>query len=200
MRLVEGMRVGLGLEEGVTCVAVIRAVQDDVIHVELLDQVEYRHRSDDEIVVFVPDAEGLHYWQAVAALPPEADRWSLTLVGLSEMVQRRQHQRYAVDLTAQIRPVRAGRRTRPSSVDVIDLSHGGVKIVGTTATETGDTVIIDLDFGRGPISATARVAMAYPDGTGRRVSHLAFTPPEDSDAALAGIDRYLRTLAPPPTA
>jgi hypothetical protein len=200
MRLVEGMRVGLELDDGVTCVAVIRRVEDEVIDVELLDQIDYRHSRDMEILIFVPGPEGLHYWRAKAASPPEAGMLSLARLGLSEMVQRREHRRYAVDLIAQIRPVRAGRRARPASVEVIDLSHGGAKIVGTTATETGDTVIIDLDFGRGPLRATARVAMAYPDGAGRRVSHLAFTPPEDSAAALIGIDRYLETLAPPRSA
>jgi hypothetical protein len=194
MKLAEGMRVGLGVEE-LTCIAVVRSVNDEAIDLDLLDQVKYEER-DGEVIIFVPDAEGLHYWRAVAPEPPAAGRLSLTLVGPSEMMQRRQYQRYDVEFPAQIRRVSGGRRSRPSEVRLIDLSYGGAKIIGTTSIETGDTVILDLDLGHGPLVATARVAMAYPDGEGRRISHLAFTPPELSTAALLGIETYLHGLAP----
>jgi hypothetical protein len=197
MRLAAGTRVGLELEEGVTCVAVIRVVDGDAIDVELLEPVDYRCDPDAEILVFAPDVDGLHYWRAFALRPAVDGVLSLSLVGPSGRMQRRQYPRYAVDLRAEIRPVRGGLGRRPSEVHVIDLSDGGAKIVGTTPTETGDTVIINLDLGAGPLVATARVAMAYPDGEGRRVSHLAFTPPEDSVVALLGIHRYLSTLTSP---
>jgi hypothetical protein len=194
MKLAEGMRVGLGVEE-LTCIAVVRHVNDEAIDLDLLDQVKYEER-DGEVIIFVPDAEGLHYWRAVAPRPPAAGRLSVTLVGPSEMMQRRQYQRYDVDFPAQIRRISGGRRGRASDVRIIDLSYGGAKIIGPTPIETGDTVIVDFDLGHGPLVATARVAMAYPDGEGQRISHLAFTPPELSAAALLGIETYLGTLSP----
>jgi hypothetical protein len=194
MKLAEGMRVGLGVEE-LTCIAVVRSVNDEAIDLDLLDQVRYEER-DGEVIIFVPDAEGLHYWRALAPRPPAAGRLSLTLVGPREMMQRRQYQRYDVEFPGQIRRVSGGRRSRPSDVRIIDLSYGGAKIIGATPTETGDTVILDLDLGQGPLVATARVAMAYSDGEGQRISHLAFTPPELSTTALLGIEAYLGTLDP----
>ena len=55
MKLAEGMRVGLGVEE-LTCIAVVRSVNDEAIDLDLLDQVRYEER-DGEVIIFVPDEQ-----------------------------------------------------------------------------------------------------------------------------------------------
>ena len=197
MELAEGMRVGLEIDGRVTYIAVIRSVHQDSIEVDLLDDFDHHLLFDGVITMFVPDAAGLHYWPATASSPPVDGRLVLTVAGPVQPVRRRRYQRYAVDLTGQIRSLRQGRRTRAAPVKVIDLSHGGAKVVGSTSVAIGDIVVFNLHLGGAPLSATARVAMTYPDGEGQRVSHLAFNTVEEPTPALLGIDRYLRTLPEP---
>ncbi len=197
VELTQGMRVGLEVEGQLTYIAVIHSVSDDSIVVDLLDDFDHQLLFDGVITMFVPHAAGLHYWPAMAPSPPRDGRLVLTVAGPVQPVRRRRYQRYTVDLTGEIRSVRQGRRTRPAPVKVIDLSHGGAKVVGATSVAIGDIVIFDLHLGGAPLTATARVAMTYPDGEGRRVSHLAFSTVEEPTPALLGIDRYLRTLPSP---
>jgi len=197
VELAEGMRIGLEIEGRLTYIAVIDSVTADSIVVDLLDDFDHQLLFDGVITMFVPHDAGLHYWPALAPHPPEGGRLTLTVAGPVQPVRRRRYQRYAVDLSAQIRSVRPGRRTQPAKVQVIDLSHGGAKVVGVTSAAIGDTVIFDVELGGAPLSATARVAMTYPDGEGRRVSHLAFSTVEEPGPAILGIDRYLRTLPDP---
>jgi hypothetical protein len=88
--------------------------------------------------------------------------------------QRRRHVRVEVDIPAIVRRVRGGRRGRPQTVRIADLSAGGVKLIGAVTLATVDTVVIDADLGHGPVSLDGRVVMSYPTSDGTRVAHVAF--------------------------
>jgi Tfp pilus assembly protein PilZ len=193
IELFEGLRVTVETGGEITCVAVIDSLSDDGVELNLLE-LEESLELDSVITVIVPDAGGLHYWPAHLLKTPVDRRLSLTLIGPRWTVQRRRYPRFAVDLEARLRRVRPGRQFGPEGVRIVDLSHGGARVVGTAALSTGDAVVLNLDLGNGPLTAAGRVAMAYPDGMGRRVSHLAFAESEDTTPAVDDIDRYLRTV------
>ena len=193
--LSEGMRVGLRVDDERTCVAVIRSVNGRVIDLGLLEELQADELVGTEITIFVPHAEGLSFWPADTPVLRPPDHLTLRLAGPSQVLQRRRYQRYSVDLTAQLRPVRQGRSARRANVTVIDLSRGGAKVSGTVQTMTGDTVMFTFDVGDGPLSTAATVTMSYPDNDGRRVSHLAFARPEEPTPGMLGLNRYLDALA-----
>jgi hypothetical protein len=194
MKLVEGMRVALEMDDGPTCVAAVRHVRPDSIDVDLLDDLGAAPIHGRTVNVVVPTVEGLHYWQAIAHFLPGEGTLSLSLTGVSRLNQRRSHDRYPVSLRGKMRRILQGRGSKPGEVDVVDLSPGGARVVGSNPSATGDRVVLDLNFGSGPLSAEARIVMSYSDGEGRRVSHLAFTRAEEPTAALRGIARYIDTL------
>jgi len=194
MQLVTGMRVTLGFESGQTCVASIRDVTAESIDVDLLDDPGAELDDSGPINVFVPAPDGLHYWPATAGALAERSV-SLTFIGIRRVTQRRSYPRHAVDLNGRVRRVGQGHRTPPQEVDIIDLSRGGAKVVGRARATTGDRVILEVELATGPVEADARVVMTYPDGHGRRVSHLAFTRIEEPTPGIRSIARYLTTLA-----
>ena len=66
--------------------------------------------------------------------------------------------RFQCDFTASLRQEESGEE---STVNVADISAGGVKLVGTNAQELGDAVIIRFDRGSGDaVEFAARVAWA----------------------------------------
>jgi hypothetical protein len=192
MDLVAGMRVGMMIDGGETIVALVHSVDGDNLELQLLEGLDGRQVPDAVITLFAPHERGMHHWSALAAGQPLAGRLSLALMGNSWIVQRRLYPRFDVDLPAQIHRVRQGTRTPARSVQIVDLSHGGARAVGAIDLSTGDTVVLDLDVGSGIVTAPGRVAMAYPDGHGRRVNHIAFDAPDAPE--LAGIDAFLSTL------
>lgn len=195
MELVAGMRVNVGSDASGSAVAVVRRFDENVIELDLLESFEAEDLiPGGALTVFAPHDGGLHCWPARLSGRPVDHHLALSLVGPSQMVQRRRHRRFEVDLEAEIRRVRSGRMSRPQPVRAIDLSHGGAKVIGTATLLTGDSVALDMHAGDVLLTAAGTVAMAYPDGAGQRIAHISFLTPEEPSPELGAIDRYLGFL------
>lgn len=185
-----GIRVGLELPEGGTCVALIERVSGDTIHLELLDDPpEGALKASTLIDVFLPRDAGLYRWATRVAQEPDGNTTSLVILGPASLLQRRRTPRVEVDLAAVVSRVRGGRRGKPEEAHIVDLSRGGMKLLGGASLVTADTVEVAVDLGLGRLALTGRVVMSHPGPGGDRVSHIAFS--EELSPALAVIDDYV---------
>jgi hypothetical protein len=154
---------------------VIERIEGRVVEVELLDDVPEGALLADRVVnVFVPRPAGLYCWLSRVIGQSRRTALSLTMTDPVGLRQRRRHVRVEVDIPAVVRRVRGGRRGRPQTVRIADLSTGGLKLIGSVTLATVDTVVIDADLGEGLVSLDGRVVMSYPTSDGTRVAHIAF--------------------------
>lgn len=77
----------------------------------------------------------------------------------------------------------------PRRLEIVDLSRGGMKLLGAESLVTADTVEVAVDLGSGRLALTGRVVMSYPGPGGVRISHIAFS--EELSAALGIIDDFV---------
>ena len=173
-------------------IALISAVDGDNVELELLEDFGADQIINGVITVCVGHDGGLYHWEAMVGAVTD-QHISLTILGPPWIQQRRLHSRYVVDLPAKIRRIRQGNPLQAQPVQVVDLSHSGARVVGAVRLEPGGAIELALDVGGGMLAASGLVALAYSDGHGRRVGHVAFTAPDADE--LRGIDEYLDVLA-----
>jgi hypothetical protein len=175
VELRKGIRVGVEVPDGGTYVAVIERIEGGVVDVELLDDVPEGALLPDGVVnVFIPRPAGLYCWLSRVVGQSRRSGLSLSMIDPVRLQQRRRHVRVDVDIPAEVRRIRGGRRGRAQNARIADLSIGGLKLIGTFALATVDTVAVTVDLGQGPVSLDGRVVMSYPTSDGSRVAHVAF--------------------------
>lgn len=98
------------------------------------------------------------------------------MTALQTTPDRRFHRRIPVGFTVRCR--RLGRPGAPEvAVKAIDLSLGGIRVIGLTEFATGDAVMLSVDDADGPLGLKGLVVTASRDGDRfpRCQTHVAFT-------------------------
>jgi hypothetical protein len=191
-----GQRVFLQLDTGGTVLAAIEEASEDaaeqVIRVEVLeDPLPTTGPTHAAVVgILLVDDMGLSTFPAHGLVASAGSSTSVSVSGPGRVLQRRHHARYPIDLPATVRRLEGGAPSPRHEGHVVDISAGGLRLVGGPA-DVGDTVLIDLRIAEQPIELVGRVLLAYPDGQGARVAHVAFLVPAGSSALPDRVEDYL---------
>ena len=187
--LAPGVRVSLELPEAGTCVAVVRAHDNAVLVLDLLDDVpDGELMAGSRLDLFMPRDEGIYHWPCTLTNPPDGQRAEIQLLNLPMFVQRRLGHRFGAQLQAVVRRVHSGRRGKGHDAVVADLSQGGLKLTGSARLSTGDTIEVSMDLGA-PVRVTGRVVMAYATTPGTWAAHVSFN--EGQPDVTATVDGYI---------
>jgi hypothetical protein len=186
----EGIRVGIELADGSTCVAQIERLAGDAVHMKLLDDLPAGGLGPSRTAdIFVARPEGLYRWPTRMTSGPEGDNAVLSVLGPVRLLQRRVHPRVAVDVAAEVRRIVHGRRDRAREGRIADLSHGGMKLITEPPIEPGDRVEVAVDLDGRRLSLTGRVVMAHAGPGGGRVANITFG--DETTNELSALDAYL---------
>jgi hypothetical protein len=191
-----GQRVFLQLADGGTVLAAIEETlehaAEQVIRVEVLeDPLTTRGATQSAVVgILLVDDMGLSTFPAHGLIASIGSSSSLSVGGPGRVLQRRHHERYPIDLPATVRRLQGGAPSHRHEGHVVDISVGGLRLVGGP-TDVGDTVLIDLRIAEQPIELVGRVLLAYPDGHGARVAHVAFLVAAGSSGPSDRLEDYI---------
>ena len=189
-----GKRILLELDDGSTVVGVIDGAGDSHLQVDVLDDLTPSDLEVWTVVrVLMVDAAGLHSWPADGRVVSAPKRATVTLMGAETVLQRRHHHRSAVNLPATVvRLSDSGPRgSQPSQI--VDLSNGGLRLVGGPIA-IGDTLLISVDVRNHRLELIGRVLLAYPDGHGKLVGHVAFLVPAGPSEPAEQLRDYLESI------
>jgi PilZ domain len=192
VELARGRRVVLELLDGAV-VAMIDGAADDVLHLRLLDDLPDPGATPVVTGVLIVDPVGLFLWPARVQSIDSPDAVTVAITGPSTLLQRRRHPRVDVDLAATVRRYHALGLTAPEDATVVDISRGGLRLIGP-ALEPGDVVKIQAATPRGNLPATGRVVYRSSDADGHHVAHVAFLLPTGQEG-VSGVDEYLASVA-----
>lgn len=108
--LAEGQRMFVEVEDGTTRLARIRRSTGLHLEVDILDKGPGPYARDRSAVCLLTvDPSGARIWPCRGSVRDQASTMHLVLTGTSRSLQRRQHPRFTVDLTA---PCHASGRSR----------------------------------------------------------------------------------------
>jgi hypothetical protein len=171
--LAEGTRVTVRLPGGGSCRAVIGAGGAGTVEIELLDEISEDLVAGAVVTVYAAGPRGLYGWRVRILDAPKGSRASLIALGAVRVIQRRRHARATVDLPGNACRIVSGQRGRPQACRVVDLSTGGLRMVGPLKLFLGDTVEVTVNLGSGLVALRGRVALSYGAAAGNRVIHVA---------------------------
>jgi hypothetical protein len=139
------------------------------------------------------DTAGLHSWAADGSVAGTLKRASVTLTGEETVLQRRHHHRSAVDLPATVVRLSDSGTRGSQPGQIVDLSTGGLRMVGGQIA-IGDTLLISVNIRDHRLELIGRVLLAYPDGHGNRVGHIAFLVPAGPSEVAQQVHDYLESI------
>jgi hypothetical protein len=165
--------VTVQLPGGGSCRAVIGAGGAGTVEIELLDEISEDLAAGAVVTVYAARPGGLYGWRVRVLDAPKGGRASLIALGAVPVVERRRHARATVDLPGKACRMASGRVGRPQACRVVDLSPGGLRMVGPIELFLADAVEVTVNLGSVLVALRGRVALSYAAAAADRVIYAA---------------------------